>query len=248
MSNETYSLVLNSSNASNRTNNGSLSSVSYNINWDSILPRKYNQYSLNWQLKSSTTQTIQFAGTITTANTLQLTTTKSNAGVSLYVGLQFLSTSSQLVTITAVVIPNVTYTVSAGAGNDVTNTAATTFYSINNQFLNNLGCSINFGKMMCNDQSNSQSNLIGFVYPSITPISSNISSYSYYASTLDNGNIMLNYPANQNITVNFTLPDLVTAPTQFSNYVLQLYFTPIIISDQDKTSNTTLLAGHLILK
>ena len=60
MSNETYTLVLNSSNASNRTNNASLSSVSYIINWDAVLPRKYNQYSLNWQLKTNLTQTIQF--------------------------------------------------------------------------------------------------------------------------------------------------------------------------------------------
>ena len=244
MSNETYSLVLNSSNAINRTNNTSLSSVSYNINWDSILPRKYNQYSLNWQLKSSTTQTIQFSGTITLTNsTLQLTTTKSNAGVLLYVGLQFLSTSSQLVTITAVVIAGVTYTVSAGAGNDVVNSAATTFYSISTPYLNNLACSINFGKMMCNDQSNTQSNLIGFVYPSITPISANLSSYSYYASTLDNGNIQIAYPQNQNITVNFTLPDLVTAPTNFTNYVLQLYFTPIV-TDNEIINNAALLAGR----
>ena len=49
MSNETYSLVLNSQNATNKVNNASTSSISYNINWDSVLPRKYSQYSLNWQ-------------------------------------------------------------------------------------------------------------------------------------------------------------------------------------------------------
>ena len=242
MSNETYTLVLNSSSATNRTNNALISSVSYNINWDVVLPRKYSQYSLNWQLKSNTSQTIQFTGVISTNNTLTLTTTTSKYG-SLYVGLQFLSSSSQVVTITAITTPNSVYTVSAGAGNDVTNSTATTFYSINNQYLNNLGCSINFGKMMCIDQSNTQSNLIGFVYPSITPISANLSSYSYYASTLDNGNIQIAYPQNQNITVNFTLPDLVTAPTNFTNYVLQLYFTPIV-TDQEAINNAALLAGH----
>ena len=240
MSNETYSLVLNSQNATNRVNNASTSSISYNINWDNVLPRKYSQYSLNWQLKSNTTQTIQFYGAITTNNTLTCLATYRYG--TLYVGLQFLNASSQVVTITAVVTAGSVYTVSAGGVNDVVNSASTIFYSINNQYLNNLACSINFGKMMSVDQSNSQNSLIGFVYPSITPISANLSSYSYYASTLDNGNIQIAYPTNQNITVKFTNVDLVTAPSLFNDYSLQLYFTPII-TDQEAINNAALLAG-----
>jgi hypothetical protein len=241
MSNESYSLVLNSQNATNRGVNTTLSSISYNINWDTVLPRKYSQYSLNWQLKSNTTQTIQFFGAITTNNTLTLNAATCKFGT-LYVGLQFLNPSSQVVTITGITSATV-YTVSAGAGNDVINSGATLFYSINNQYLtNNLACSINFGKMMSVDQSNSQNSLIGFVYPSITPISANLLSYSYYASTLDNGNIQIAYPTNQTITVKFTNVDLVTAPSFFNDYSLQLYFTPII-TDQEAINNTALLAG-----
>jgi hypothetical protein len=112
----------------------------------------------------------------------------------------------------------------------------------NSQFLNNLACSINFGKQLVYDQSGSQNNCIGFVYPSITAISANISSYSYYASTLDNGNIQIAYPTNQTINVKFTNVDLLTAPSFFNDYSLQLYFTPII-TDQEAINNAGLLAG-----
>ena len=213
MSNESYSLVLNSQNATNRLNT-STTSMSYNINWDALLPRKYSQYSLNWQLKSNVVQTVQFTGTITNNNTLTLNDTTNKFGA-LYVGFQFLSSTSQVLTITAVVTAGTVFTLQ---GAYATNVASYTFYSVNSQFLNNLACSINFGKMLVMDQSGGQNSCIGFVYPSITPVTQNVSSYSYYASTLDNGNIQIAYPQNQTITVNFTNVDLVTTPTLFGNY------------------------------
>ena len=236
MSNESYSLILNSQNATNRLNN-STTSMSY-INWDALLPRKYSQYSLNWQLKSNVVQTVQFTGTISTNNTLTLADATNRFGNALYVGFQFLSSTSQVLTITAIVTAGTVYTITTGA----TNVVNYTFYSVNSQYLNNLACSINFGKMLVMDQSGGQNNCIGFIYPSITPVTQNISSYSYYASTLDNGNIQIAYPQNQTITVNFTNVDLVTTPTLFGNYSLQLYFTPII-TDQEAINNAALLAG-----
>jgi hypothetical protein len=237
MSNETYSLVLNSQNATNRGANTTLSSISYNVNWDSILPRKYSQYSLNWQLKSNSQNTISFVGTIANnTNAAQIKIT-GNYGT-IYAGMQFLIPNGNVVSISGLV--------SAGVWslkeNTTANVASQTYYSINNQFVNNIACFINFGKQLTVDQSNGQSNLIGFSYPSITPISTNINSYSYYSSTLDNGNIQLAYPTNQNITVKFTNVDLSTAPTLFTDYSLQLYFTPII-TDQEAINNAALLAG-----
>jgi len=232
MSNETYSLVLNSQNATNRVNNASTSSISYNINWDNVLPRKYSQYSLNWQLKSNNVSTIIVTGTI---NTNVLTTTGIYPAQTLAVGL-VISTPTGYATVNTVTNAT-TYTLST-TPNVAT---ATAFYSLNNQFVNSLACSINFGKILVSDQSNSQNNCIGFVYPSITNVAGNFSQYSYYASTLDNGNIQIAYPTNQNITVSFTNLDLSTIPS-FTNYVLQLYFTPII-TDQEAINNASLLAG-----
>ena len=108
--------------------------------------------------------------------------------------------------------------------------------------LNQLPNASGFINAISNCGSNCQNNCIGFVYPSITNVAGNFSQYSYYASTLDNGNIQLAYPTNQNITVKFTNVDLSTAPTLFNDYSLQLYFTPII-TDQEAINNAALLSG-----
>ena len=68
---ETYSLILNSQNATNSNASsyivanppGLLNQVSYSINWDAILPRKYVKYSLRWQLQATSILTTTFEAT-----------------------------------------------------------------------------------------------------------------------------------------------------------------------------------------
>jgi hypothetical protein len=58
MSNESYSLIINSQNATNRDNSsGNINSYKYYINWDSVLPKKYSTFNVGFTLKSINTAT-----------------------------------------------------------------------------------------------------------------------------------------------------------------------------------------------
>ena len=92
---ETYSLILNSQNTTNIVNNSSLSAYQYNINWDAILPRKYDKYNITYQLKSTNLQTSVITGT--SASTVLTATSVS--GTTLVVGSQFIQgTTVQTIT------------------------------------------------------------------------------------------------------------------------------------------------------
>ena len=112
---ETYSLILNSQNTTNIVNNSSLSAYQYNINWDAILPRKYQRYSVSYQLTSANLQS-----TVITATSATTTLTVSSvSGPALVVGYQF-SQGTTLQTITAFGTGtggNGTYTISPGFTN-----------------------------------------------------------------------------------------------------------------------------------
>ena len=63
---ETYTLILDSQNATNITNNNNIYSYQYYINWDAILSRHYEKYSLTYTMKSinSTQQTTTFTASV----------------------------------------------------------------------------------------------------------------------------------------------------------------------------------------
>ena len=219
---ETYSLILNSQNTTNIVNNSSLSAYQYNINWDAILPRKYQKYNVTYQLKSANLQTAIITAVITVAGTLNVTAV---SGGSIVVGTQFLIGNS-LQTITA------TGTGTGGTGNYTVTpgpiTGSATYYTLNSSLTQNIICSVNFGYNTTFDQGNSQSSVLGCIYPYTYPLSNtaNISTFNYNSSFLDNGAIQIGYPSNQVITVRFTTMN-GTAFTQMPHYQLQLYFEPI---------------------
>lgn len=219
---ETYSLILNSQNTRNIVDNSSLSAYQYNISWDAILPRKYERYSLTYQLKSANLTTSIITAVITVAGTLNVTAV---SGGSIVVGTQFLI-GNALQTITAF------GTGTGGTGNYTVTpgpiTASNTYYSLNSSLTQNIICSVNFGYTTTYEQNNSQSSVLGCIYPYTYPLSNtaNISTFNYNSSFLDNGAIQIGYPSNQNITVRFTTMS-GTAFTQMPHYQLQLYFEPI---------------------
>lgn len=220
---ETYSLILNSQNTTNIVNNSSLSAYQYNIRWDAILPRKYERYSLTYQLKSANLQTAIITAVITVAGTLNVTAV---SGGSIVIGTQFLI-GSILQTITAFGTGTGgtgNYTVTPGAI-----TGSATYYTLNTSLTQNIICSVNFGYTTAYEQNNSQSSVLGCVYPYTYPLSNtaNISTFNYNCSVLDNGPIQIGYPSNQVITVRFTTMNGTTAFTQMPHYQLQLYFEPI---------------------
>jgi len=220
---ETYSLILNSQNTSNIVNNSSLSAYQYNINWDAILPRKYQRYSVSYQLKSVNLQTAVITAVITTVGTLNVSAIN---GGSIVLGTQFII-ANVLQTITAFGTGTGgtgTYTVSPGPV-----TGSTTYYTLNTSLTQNIICSVNFGYNTTYEQNNSQSSVLGCVYPYTYPLSNtaNISTFNYNCSVLDNGPIQIGYPTNQVITVKFLQMNGTSAFTQMPHYQLQLYFEPI---------------------
>jgi hypothetical protein len=220
---ETYSLILNSQNTTNIVDSTSLSAYQYNIRWDSILPRKYQNYSVTYQLKSANLQTSIITAAISVAGTLNVT---AISGGSIVLGTQFLI-GNILQTITAFVGGTGgtgTYTISPGG-----NAASATYYSLNTSLTQNIICSVNFGYNTTYEQNNSQSSKLGCVYPYIYPLSNtaNISTFNYNCSVLDNGPVEIGYPSNQVITVKFLTMDGTTAFSQMPHYQLQLYFEPI---------------------
>lgn len=239
--NESYSLILNSQNATNATINGGVYNITYNINWDSLLPRKYKKYSLSWQFKSTNLNTCVFNASLSATT---LTVNYVSFGL-LYIGMQFLVTISasqtQLVTISAL------GTGTGGTGtytiNNIGVVGAALYYSVSG-YNNNLAVFSNFGKSLCIDQTNNQSNCIGYIYSLTNPLSSNINSYYYYSCINDNNQIEINYPNNQALNIKITQLDFISNPSLLGNYVLQLYFSPILegasISDEN-----LLLAGRL---
>lgn len=216
---ESYSLVLNSQTSSNITNNSNLSSYQYNINWASILPKKYKKYSVNFQLKSANASTVMFSGAQTSS---LLTVNGLMYGGPIYVGMQYVNLTG-LSTVTSF------GTGTGGLGNynitGVSNGTTTTLYSVNTTFNKNLLVSINFGKCETYDSS-TQSNILGMIYPTSYPISPNITTSNYNSTVLDNGAIEIYYPSNNNITVSITNLD-GTPFTNMAHYALQLYFNPI---------------------
>ena len=55
---ETYSLILNSQNGTNKLSGGSLTTYyQYYVNWDSVLPKKYQNFNVSFTLKSVNTAT-----------------------------------------------------------------------------------------------------------------------------------------------------------------------------------------------
>ena len=218
---ETYSLILNSQNTTNIVDNTSLSNYSYNIRWDSILPREYQRYSVTYQLKSANIQTTIFSGS-TAGSGILLTTTYISASP-IFIGMQFIM-GNILQTIT-VINSATSFTITPGLANQT----SATYYSLNTQLTQNIILSINFGYNTTYEQNNSQSSKLGCIYPYIYPLSNtaNISTFNYNCSVLDNGPIEIGYPSNQVITVKFLTMDGVTAFSQMPHYQLQLYFEPI---------------------
>jgi hypothetical protein len=81
--------------------------------------------------------------------------------------------------------------------------------------------SINFGRSNTFDQTNSQSSVIGYVFPQICG-----ANYYFTSSTFDNIKTVLTYPSSNFITITFS--DFLTS-TAFVmyDYVLILNFEPI---------------------
>ena len=217
---ETYSLILNSQDTTNIVNNTSLSAYQYNIRWDAILPRKYERYSVTYQLKSVNVSTAAFTGSATTS---VLTVFIMFSGT-ITIGMQYINSLNQLVTITSF------GTGTGGAGtyniNNANVTANAVIYSINSTLTNNIICSVNFGYNTTYEQNNSQSPVLGNIYPYQYNINPNIFTSNLNCSVLDNGPVQIGYPSNQVITVRFTNLN-ETAFTLMPHYQLQLYFEPI---------------------
>ena len=240
---ETYSLVLNSSSLTNVNSSNGINSLQYSINWDALLPRKYKNFNFTWQLKSNTIQTCCFAGVITTGGTLTVT---NLSGQPIQSGMQFyynyvLLTVTGITTVYTPTVPGV-YTINNTTLNYVT---PVLLYSINYAYTQNLACSINFGsRCPTNDQTNTYNSSIGTIYPLSIPLSQTIYTYTYTTTSLDNGNIQIAYPQNNTITVNIRQTDLISYPSvSLGNYVLQLYFIPVLVNDKEVINSNNLLSG-----
>ena len=75
MSEQTYTLILDSQNSTNLISNTNIYACQYYINWDAILEPKYQTYSLTYTLKSvnSTQQTTIIISTSSTSITATAT-------------------------------------------------------------------------------------------------------------------------------------------------------------------------------
>ena len=240
MNKECFSLVLNSQTSTNIINNSGLSSVSYNINWDTILNRKYKRFLVTFQCNTANSNTAYFVATQTTT---VLTVVNMIYG-RIFVGMQYFY-GNTVTTVTSFA------TGTGGAGtyniiNGVTIATNTVFISMNSIFTNNVICSINFGSNNT-IESNSSSDKLGALYATSYPVVLQ-STITLHTSNLlctvhDNGPIEIFYPSNNNITVRFTNID-GTPITQMTNYNLQLYFEPIIEDIKDiNIQNNNLLSG-----
>ena len=231
---ETYSLILNSQNTKNSISVNGTNQISYNINWDAVLPRKYNKYSLRWQLQAVSITTTVFQGT-TNGTTLTVSMTIAP----LAVGNIFIYNAQlfQIIANTGVG----TWTLSQAPQTQIT---VPTIFSLFQLDYDVLAVSINFGKSNAVDQTYSTSNIIGYINPLCINVAPSINAYNYNASFQDNGPIQILYPSNNNITVNFLLLDGVTINTASSfNYILQLSFTPILNQEVINNNNSNLLSG-----
>jgi len=230
---ETYSLILNSQNTKNANLANGTNQVSYSINWDAILPRKYQRYSLRWQLQATSILTTTFEAT-----TVGTTLTVYASTVPLAVGNGFIY-NGQIFIITAYI----------GAGTWTLNQApfaaisVVTLLSLLILDYDILAVSVNFGKSTTIDQTYSSSNIIGYINPTCINAAPNINTYNYNCSFQDNGPIQILYPSNNNITVNILFLDGVTINTTTFNYILQLYFTPISNQEVINNNNSNLLSG-----
>ena len=92
----------------------------------------------------------------------------------------------------------------------------------------NLFVDINFGATNSYELTNQMTTKIGFIYPNAVQQTSTTWSYFYQATIYDNPPVEITYPTNNLITVKFYKFDNSTAPTNFSDYVLELSFTPIL--------------------
>jgi hypothetical protein len=236
--NESYSLVLNSQTSNNIINNTNLSSVQYNINWNSILPQKYKRYNVTFQCKSNNSPTVGFAASCPGTTTLTVSSVFSGE---IFIGMRFWFPNS-IFTITSF------GTGTGGIGTYIisgqpTITANTLLYSTNTLFLNNVICSINFGSNNT-IENNSSSNKIGVLYPSTFPVhGNNMFTSNLGCTSHDNGPIDIYYPSYNNITVSFNYID-GTPVTRMTHYNLQLYFEPIIEDIKDINENKqNLLSG-----
>ena len=217
---ETYSLILNSQNTTNIVNNTSLSAYQYNINWDAILPRQYQKYSVTFLLNSVNANTVVFTGT----QTATVLTVVNIIFGQIHVGMQYFNNNS-VATITSFASGTGgtgTYNITTS----VANATGTLIYSMNSTFQNNIVCGVNFGYNTTYEQNNSQSTELGTIRPTQYTMNTNILSSNLNCSVLDNGPIQIGYPSNQVITVRFSnLDDSLF--TRMPHYQLQLFFTPI---------------------
>ena len=225
--NNTYSLILNSQNLTNSNSILGTNQVQYNINWCSILPQQYSQYSLRWQLKATSIITTLFEATI---NGTTLTVIEASAPLA--VGNTFIYNGQIFIIIALINAVAGTWTLNVAPPAAV---ASTIFYVISTDY-NNLAVSVNFGSSKTIDQSFAKNSMIGYIYPNVVTISPNINAYNYSCSYQDNGPTQILTPSNNNLLVSFTLLDGVTINTTSFNYILQLYFTPIV-------ENNNLLSG-----
>ena len=196
--NNTYSLILNSQNLTNSNSILGTNQVQYNINWCSILPQQYSQYSLRWQLKATSIITTLFEATI---NGTTLTVIEASAPLA--VGNTFIYNGQIFIIIALINAVAGTWTLNVAPPAAV---ASTIFYVISTDY-NNLAVSVNFGSSKTIDQSFAKNSMIGYIYPNMVNISPNINSYNYNCSYQDNGPIQILYPSNNNITVNILFLD-----------------------------------------
>ena len=222
----TYNLTLNTqSTSSSIINKTNLAQVQYNVNWDAVLPRKFQEYQIVWTLKSVNLTSSQFQATLTgTGLTLTVTSIiggSLNVGNQFYIGTNLVTIASQ----TSGTIGGIgVYVLNAytGAANNATPLLYQTVTSLNE----NLFVDINFGSSNTYE-FNQMTTKIGFVYPNVVQQTSATWSYFYQATVYDNPPTEISYPSNNIITVKLYRFDGTSAPTQTLDYVLELSFTPI---------------------
>jgi hypothetical protein len=85
---ETYSLIINSQNATNRISNADLTKYQYYINWSSVLPKNYQTYNVGFTLKSVNTATQITVNALVSINFGQTNMSDQN-GPSTYLGIAY---------------------------------------------------------------------------------------------------------------------------------------------------------------
>jgi hypothetical protein len=87
---ETYSLIINSQNTINRDiSSGNINSYKYNINWSSVLPKKYSNFNVGFTLKSVNTATNITVNALVSINFGQSNMSEQNNNPSSILGIAY---------------------------------------------------------------------------------------------------------------------------------------------------------------